>query len=796
MERLEASELIALRNILAPLFDPGEFQSLLFYRLNKQVRNYASQNDNHPTAIDKVLLEANKEGWWLELLQSARLERPKSQELIDFRRAEKPSGRLSEKQISVLAGILNDLFTLSRFKDFLALRVGQDIEALAKPDDPDLTAVIKVLKAASSAPQPWWGLIVAQARNVFPSDPDLLEFAVNANLGSVIERNQSEGENADINGDIWSERLGEIESCICRVESSGGLFRGTGVLVGPSLVLTSYHVVADFLTGRKATNELSVRFDLKATTDGTLIDPGKIYSVPASDWFVDYTPFDKAHMASSLREEPSDELDYALIRIDGTPGEDPIGGNTRDSRSVRRGWLAPPPHNEGELKSSALYVVQYTVEGMLKVILKTGISISPNASNNRILYELETAAGSSGAPCFDENWNWIAIHQGADPLYFDMDSKPSNGTGTPVGKILEHLRSIGKSHLLMPSDTPLLQYPACEVILLGSPNGDSVKEIASATDELERMLDQAGIPTVRFNDKWAKKAQSPELSHFSALPVKPILIQPIDTSWARAYASSPELLAKDVEIAAGSSSARFKSIVWLPQDSEDNEFASGGDDEASEIMLRTGSVEQLNEEILKLLGRSLSIELPPAFVYQDVQYTNDALRRNNIIRDVIIPGLSSLLVDKYRPPKWEDVPFSDDARAEILIHDIMSYGLGVVAINNFGDDIDQEGTLPIDFRDRLLAIDDLVQRNARLTGVCADNIVCLGIIATTKPKRHPFRYLRKAANEIIARWRFLAVSVESPNEFEIDEGHLNSLYQELEALIKKAGPRANWSSAQ
>ena len=43
--------------------------------------------------------------------------------------------------------------------------------------------------------------------------------------------------------------------------------------------------------------------------------------------------------------------------------------------------------------------------------------LSSNANNTRVRYRTNTEEGSSGAPCFDKDWELVALHHSGDPNY-------------------------------------------------------------------------------------------------------------------------------------------------------------------------------------------------------------------------------------------------------------------------------------------------------------------------------------------------------------------------------------------
>ncbi|MCA0012890.1 hypothetical protein LB561_09920 [Mesorhizobium sp. B292B1B] len=384
----------------------------------------------------------------------------------------------------------------------------------------------------------------------------------------------------------------------------------------------------------------------------------------------------------------------------------------------------------------------------------------------------------------------------------------ANSTSPPLWRLV-----LTEARIKRPSDEKLQSFepeigptlpqppPSYDVVILGSPTGSMVAETSTAIEDLKVRLGKSGVPFTVLPDKWAKKAAHPELLGWASAERKPILILPIDNAWARAYALNPALLKKDIDVAAGAPGSNFKCVIWLPQDTDDDDFVEKINAQSNEgwavqlaadlFWFQQGNSGQLSQVVERFLGREPSSseddeESPPPFGYQDVEYKK--MPGGNVIRDIIIPEASAPL-GKYKPPTWEEVPFFDEQEAVKIINDMMLYKFGVVAIHNFNDSIDDEGIIPMNFRERVMAIDKIVQSFAKGNGVDPQNILCLGIIATTMPERHSFRYLKKATNEIIARWRFVAVGVKSQLNFQVDSGHLNSLIQELQARLNRTGQR-------
>jgi hypothetical protein len=200
------------------------------------------------------------------------------------------------------------------------------------------------------------------------------------------------------NVEQWRRRLGECELPVCRVEIPTSTGVGTGFLLGPSVVMTNYHVIASIVATPTQRGTVGIRFDYKTTDDGVTIKEGEVYRL-AEDWLVDSSPVA--------------ELDYALLRIDGTPGTDPIGDAPPGSAPLRQ-WLTPQAHTfeEGE----PLFIMQHPLAAPLKLAPGAVRGIDKvNASPPRVTYTANTEPGSSGSPCFSSDWELIALHHYGDP---------------------------------------------------------------------------------------------------------------------------------------------------------------------------------------------------------------------------------------------------------------------------------------------------------------------------------------------------------------------------------------------
>jgi len=177
----------------------------------------------------------------------------------------------------------------------------------------------------------------------------------------------------------------ELASAVCKITFADrpAIESGTGVLIAPGLVLTNYHVLS-FQAGA----------DLNAIAQSARFEFGYVS-----------TPFGEATRTQVMTAteqnpvvaaSPIDELDYALIHL--SPKVDftikPVPLNTT-AQLIERSPLNILQHPEGE---------------KMKVSLSNNGVVKINEAKGLVLYVNSTKRGSSGSPCFDDDWNLVALH--------------------------------------------------------------------------------------------------------------------------------------------------------------------------------------------------------------------------------------------------------------------------------------------------------------------------------------------------------------------------------------------------
>ena len=169
---------------------------------------------------------------------------------------------------------------------------------------------------------------------------------------------------------VWRTRMTEVEGRVCLVEIDSNP-AGTGFLVGPSAVLTNYHVLEELFKGNVPAAKVTCRFDYKMLADKSKVE-GIVVKLHETDWKLDFSPFASAEK-TRYPDNPlptADELDYALVRLISLVGEvafTPKGG----AESRKRGWLTLPAGPLAFTKGMPLIIAQHPNGMPLKVAFWT-----------------------------------------------------------------------------------------------------------------------------------------------------------------------------------------------------------------------------------------------------------------------------------------------------------------------------------------------------------------------------------------------------------------------------------------
>jgi hypothetical protein len=340
---------------------------------------------------------------------------------------------LTGQQFQEFWETLRAAFTPSRLREMVKFGLDKDLDDISSAVNDRQQVVFDLIRDAEMAG--YTMQLLNAARQSQPGNEKLLAFAQQFRLSAAtpeLERIVRD-KLKFLPITQWRARLGEVEVQVCRVET--GTSFGTGFLVGPDLVITNHHVVADVLSGQSPVGNVVCRFDYRLLADGKTLNPGTAFRLHASDWRVDDSPYSA--------DDP-DKLDYALLRLDGSLGKMPV--NPREPNGQPRGWFMVPPGPVTLKPGDPLHIVQHPDARPLELALDTGAIIGLNDNGTRVRYRTNTEPGSSGSPCCDANWNLVALHHVGDPRYGSFSKKGDWNQGVLFDAIVRLLneRSLGQ----------------------------------------------------------------------------------------------------------------------------------------------------------------------------------------------------------------------------------------------------------------------------------------------------------------------------------------------------------------
>ncbi len=366
---------------------------------------------------------------------------------------------LTGRQYDLLTKALLDAFPrLARLREFTRFRFDLNLDAIAMGDD--LHEIVFKLIGLAEA-EGWTPKLIMEARNSKPGNPKLFAFAQQFELAvSTPPRRQLERvikkANSFLDVTKWRTKLGELENRVCRIEihQNGHIrVRGTGFLVGSEAVMTNYHVMQEVINAKELRaagkwwakpEQVVLRFDYQKLADGQTLNPGTEFRLTSQDWLIDHSPMSQADYYPQEKKpglpQPN-ELDYALLRVEGEPGYQTIG-KSGEPEAAKRGWIEVPTQGYEVEAGAPLLILQHPATKPLQLALETDAIIGLNQNHTRLTYKTNTEPGSSGSPCFNINWELVALHHAGDPNY-DWTHHPTYNQGIPLTPILKLLEERG-----------------------------------------------------------------------------------------------------------------------------------------------------------------------------------------------------------------------------------------------------------------------------------------------------------------------------------------------------------------
>ena len=367
--------------------------------------------------------------------------------------------------------------------------------------------------------------------------------------------------------------------------------RGTGILVGPNLVLTAWHVIAELYSlnqqapgertpDQQAAGRLQVEFDnYDGYRNGTLLlRPAKSLMVNAhNNWSVCFKTCHEQELLETIPTvltELKDCWDYAIIRL-----ARPVGAERR--------WANLDPNAVVPRNGQRVMVFQHPEGKSLK--FHEGPIAAPVVDNPanptvfpamRFLHQANTLRGSSGGPCFDQDFVLFGLHQG------EWSTVPKLNRGVPIAGIEAHIKqvigtlpgpdpadssiwSLGESERNMPVlGCDDFQSTIWQSVLSGQyrlfvVNGMPGSGKTFRTRVLTAMLPASGHLIIRLNQESVSKKSAVELvdtiAH-QASQAAPVLVSQAEMNTTAAAWLRAEVLPKLLQVLE---QARQGRLVWL-----------------------------------------------------------------------------------------------------------------------------------------------------------------------------------------------------------------------------------------
>ena len=250
-------------------------------------------------------------------------------------------------------------------------------------------------------------------------------------------------------------QLGRVVNSVCQISYSlpEGITYGTGFLIGNSTVLTNWHVVEKVTAANR--KEVKLKFDFRTGPDGVSLSPGVDYSLVDSDtdWLIDHSPYDALDkQIRTIDEEKTldrnpENLDYAVLRVAGEPGNKPVGAKASQNAEPRGSlslseaievpaeldssvWCFQHPYEQGQ---SLPQQVDWNKPGLL----------GGNPNKTRGWSDINTRPGSSGSPILTNKMQLCALHH-AGGKDWPAPGQYLYNRGIPLVSIRELLTKRGK----------------------------------------------------------------------------------------------------------------------------------------------------------------------------------------------------------------------------------------------------------------------------------------------------------------------------------------------------------------
>lgn len=175
-----------------------------------------------------------------------------------------------------------------------------------------------------------------------------------------------------------------VGRAVCRIRI--GSEAGSGFLVGPRVLMTNHHVIESKEDARQA----EAQFDYQENRSGELL-PVEAFRMDPELFFVTHP-----------------DLDFTLIGL--------AGASAKGRRIESYPWLQLIGQLGKADKGDPLNIIQHPRGGLKQIALRNNEIIEiPDGKRDFLYYTTDTEPGSSGSPCFNDQWELVALHHSGVP---------------------------------------------------------------------------------------------------------------------------------------------------------------------------------------------------------------------------------------------------------------------------------------------------------------------------------------------------------------------------------------------
>ena len=176
---------------------------------------------------------------------------------------------------------------------------------------------------------------------------------------------------------------------VCKVTFTDRATTGTGVLLESDLVLTNYHILS-----RIPLEDTQ----LVETARSLLFEFGRLSE--SSNSPIKSEEFSTDSTNPIIAASPPNQLDYVLLKLSSAPSE------------VRYQPAAIASSTQLQKKDS-LSLLHHPAGAVMRASLSASGVVEVSEKQGKVWYVNRTKGGSSGAPCFNKDWQMVALHHAA-----------------------------------------------------------------------------------------------------------------------------------------------------------------------------------------------------------------------------------------------------------------------------------------------------------------------------------------------------------------------------------------------